>query len=60
MSRKSKLPNDHGLDRTMQAYHQKIEERQNATADLDDIETGTVTLPELAAIVQQIIDANRR
>lgn len=57
--RRSKLPNDHGLERPMQAYVQKLEERQNATADIPDL-TGSETAAELAAIVQLILDANRR
>lgn len=59
-NRRSKLPSGHGLERPMQAYVQKIEERQNAVADQSDIDTGTITLPELAAVVQAILEANRR
>lgn len=58
-TRRSKLPNDHGLDRPMQAYIQKLEERQNATADLEDLAGGSA-LADVIAKVNAILGAQRR
>lgn len=57
---RSKLPADAGLSTPMQAFHQNVERRQLTIAGMDDIDTGTITLPELAAVVQSLIEANRR
>ncbi len=58
--KRSLLPSNSGLEPPMQAYVQKIEGRQNKVAGMADIDTGAITLPELAAIVQAMIEAQRR
>lgn len=57
--RRSKLPNDHGLDRSMQAYVQKMEERQNAAADLEDLD-GSAVLADVIAKVNALLATQRR
>ena len=58
MATNSKLPSDHGLSKTMQAYIQNIESRKpSSTTQLD---TGTTTLAQLIAAYNQLIqDLNK-
>lgn len=59
MASDSKLPASHGLSKEMQAYHQMIESRK--PSDVSRIDTGTITLADLAARVDQLIqDLNKR
>jgi hypothetical protein len=58
-NRRSRLPNDHNLDRPMQAYVQKLEDRQNAAADLEDLDGGAL-LADVIAKVNAILATQRR
>lgn len=59
MARQSSLPAGENLTKPMQAFLEKLDSR--IPSDTSTIDTGTITLPELAARFNQlIIDLNKR